>query len=225
MKKTIFLAVLIINSIILQAQFKSDYTAAFDSIFSNISRTEATMEILAERNEPENKMQMPYKTSIGGIMPFTSLAFGPSLKFFFTEHLAFQADIFIKGVLTGGVDLVDNKTAFVIYLSIESNINVMYQKKIKEKNKSELFWLMGGGVSLGYCWTPNNGKFGTNVILGLEYILKNTPMAIQIDFRPGYGLLFNSDHYISVPFSSFNNPWHHFDWFIGGTLRYTLKKK
>jgi len=52
MKKTIFLAVLIINSCILQAQFKSGYTSEFDSIFSNISHTEATTGILYERVVP-----------------------------------------------------------------------------------------------------------------------------------------------------------------------------
>ena len=171
--------------------------------------------------------QVPYKASVGGIMPYTSLAVGPSFKFFFTDNVAFQTDILVKGVLTGGVDVDKNKISFAPYLSIEANMNVIYQKKLKENSISELFWLMGGGVSFGYSWTPGNGKFGVNTLFGLEYVFMNKPIAIQIDFRPGYGLLFNSsvDSYVEAIFFTHTNPWSHFDWFIGGTLRYTFKQK
>jgi len=63
--------------------------------------------------------QAPYKASVGGIIPYTSLASGPSFKLFFTEDVAFQADIFVKGVLTAGIDAYYNKLSFVPYISID----------------------------------------------------------------------------------------------------------
>ena len=52
MKKITILTVLIINTIFLQAQFISTYTSTFDSIFSNVSRIDATTGILYERVIP-----------------------------------------------------------------------------------------------------------------------------------------------------------------------------
>ena len=52
MKKIIISAVLLTHSIMMYAQFISAYTAAFDSIYSNISRKEATTGILYERVVP-----------------------------------------------------------------------------------------------------------------------------------------------------------------------------
>jgi hypothetical protein len=182
------------------------------------------MNTIEKKLDKKEKAQPPYKASVGGIMPYTSLAFGPSFKTFFTEKVAFQTDIYIKGVLSAGKDISINKIVFAPYLSVETNMNFFYQTNMKDKESCVLFWLMGGGISLGYSWTPGGGKFGINTIMGLEYKFKKKPLTIQIDFRPGYGLLFNSNYdYVEAIFTTFKNPWSHFDWFIGGTLRYTLK--
>jgi hypothetical protein len=147
------------------------------------------------------KPNVPYKTSIGGIVPYTSLAFGPSFKFFLTEYIAFQADIYIKGVLTAGIDANIHTIAFAPYMSIETNVNIYFQNKIKDKSSLALFWLFGGGMSFGYVFTPDNGKFGLNTIIGLEYIFKKRPLTIQLDIRPGYGLLFHpKDCYLNAIF-------------------------
>ena len=168
--------------------------------------------------------QSPYKASVGGIV--YGLALGPSFKAFFTNHVAFQTDMFLKGVLSAGKDVNTNRIGFAPYLSVETNVNLIYQKKIKEKTYTELFLLAGGGVSLGYSWTPGSGKFGINAIMGLEYVFKNIPLAIQIDLRPGYGLLFNSNYkYVDAIFFTHNNPWSHFDWCIPLTFRYSFKEK
>ena len=34
-----------------------------------------------------------------------------------------------------------------------------------------------------------------------------------------------NDNYVEALFIKLKNPYSHFDWFIGGTLRYTFKKK
>jgi hypothetical protein len=208
---------------------KHDYMKSFSFlalifIIISISNVQA-QDSISSVNNYGIKSQPPYRASVGGITPYTSLAFGPSFKAFFTDQVAFQTDIFFKEILTAGKDVYINETAFAFYLSVETNVNFIYQKKIKEKAVSELFWLIGGGVSLGYSLTPVSGKFGVNAIVGLEYVFKKKPLAIQIDFRPGYGLLFTNYAYVEAMFTTLKNPWSHFDWFIGATLRYAFNNK
>ena len=66
-----------------------------------------------------------------------------------------------------------------------------------------LYGLVGIGGSIGYSWNTLSyqgffgvwhsrsdfGKCGANGIFGLEYKF-NAPVALQLDFRPGYGCLF-----------------------------------
>ena len=168
--------------------------------------------------------QAPYKASVGGIL-YPSLAVGPSFKVFLTNNIAFQTDMLFKAVFTGSI----NEGA-VLYFLLETNTNVTYQKKFKEKETYELFWLMGGGLSLGY-QISGNGKFGVNTIMGFELCAKKIPLTFQMDLRPGYAMLFNMNGSPIETFSVFSsnyldkNPWHHFDWLLGFTLRYTFKNK
>ena len=168
--------------------------------------------------------QAPYKASVGGMLP-SFFALGPSAKFFFSERIAFQADILWRDGFTIGKDMDWNERGLALYLGLETNLNFIYQKKLKEKKKSELFWFTGGGISFGYT-LANNGKFGANAIVGLEYVFNNAPIALQIDFRPVYGMLFTFDKSpIHGFFFRHESPWSHFDWLLGFTLRYTFKKK
>ena len=168
--------------------------------------------------------QAPYKASVGGVLP-SFFAVGPSAKFFFSDHLAFQADIMLKNGFTIGKDIDSNQRGLVLYVGLETNLNFVYQKKLKEKKKTELFWFTGSGISFGYT-LAGNGKFGANAIVGMEYVFKNSPISIQVDFRPGYGMLFSFDRSpVSGFFFTHKSPWSHFDWLIGFTLRYTFKKK
>ena len=165
--------------------------------------------------------QAPYKASIGGLLGY--LGMGTSFKTFFTEHISFQTDIFGKLVLTMQAD--ESNLGAALYPALELNTNVMYQKRIKERKKSELFWVIGGGLSLGCDLLHGNGKFGANVIIGWEYVFKNKPLAFQIDLRPGYGMLFNSGDILKEGLHPAINPWHHFDWLVGFTFRYAFKEK
>ena len=54
------------------------------------------------------------------------------------------------------------------------------------------------------------GKCGANGIFGLEYKF-NAPVALQFDFRPGYGCLFAE-----------NYDFHYFDWSVNLGVRYTF---
>ena len=172
--------------------------------------------------------QAPYKASVGGMLPYASTAVGPSSKFFISDKVALQTDILTHETITGFIE--ENHVWICLYLSIEQNTNVMYQKKIKDKKNSELFWFIGGGATLGCELLPEtNGKFGVNAITGFECVFKNKPLSIQIDLRPGYAMLFNFDENLNMHNIWFSppskNPWSHFDWLIGFTLRRTFNKK
>ena len=84
--------------------------------------------------------------------------------------------------------------------------------------------MFGLGLSIGYCWNDVSyptwigflrtrydlGKCGANGIFGLEYKFK-APVALQFDFRPGYGCLFADNVDI-----------HYFDWSVNLGVRYTF---
>jgi len=223
MKNIIPILLFIILPITLKAQ--KEYTQMIDSIFQHVSRVDATTGIFcAPSSEEEKKIQAPYKHSIGGMVH--AIAAGPSYKTFFAKNFAFQTDIFIKALFTGGV--TKERYEEVLYFLLETSTNFMYQKKIKDYRKYELFWFMGGGVSFGYEF-HGYGKFGTNAMIGLELCSKKIPLTFQMDLRPGYAMLFDIDgNPIEIPRFFWHrykhkNPWSHFDWIIGFTLRYAIK--
>lgn len=109
---------------------------------------------------------------------------------------------------------------------LELNVNFIYQNHFI----AGLYGFAGGGPSLGWhCYnfyTPygvggvyndwryykgNNGKAGVNMIFGLEYVFK-APVSLQVDFRPGYALLFDWKYTA-----------HYFDWGLNLGIRYTFK--
>lgn len=141
--------------------------------------------------------QAPYIHSIGVVAGMTD---GASYKaFVLGDRLALQADL---GVHLG----MKNSWNF---WSLDLNPNIMYQRKI---SNTGLYWFAGGGLSLGYIFSEHLdfGRFGVNAIGGLEYKF-NIPLALQFDFRPGYGLRFR-EH--------FNDSY--FDWGLNLSARYTF---
>lgn len=167
---------------------------------------------------------LSYKSSIGGMLPPTTI--GVSFKTSLKENIFLQTDIFytINAYLYR-----DNSSIYCsIYPSVESNTNIMYQKKLKETQGVALFWFIGGGINLGCCILPVSGKTGVNALIGLEYIFKtDKPLSFQVDFRPGYALLFNPNYkyFDSIFFSgSQKMPISHFDCLLAFTLRRTFIK-
>ena len=157
--------------------------------------------------------QAPYKKGIGvTVGNMQALSF----KTFGGNHFAFQVDLGTKYIVTDGRFRNLNLTGINIW-TLELNPNFMYEKNITKG----LYLFGGGGLSLGYSWSSyydywyysyraDFGKFGINAIAGLEYKL-NIPLTLQIDFRPGYGLLFG-EHYT----------WSYFDWNLCAGVRYTF---
>ncbi|MDR0205725.1 MAG: hypothetical protein LBI45_00460 [Bacteroidales bacterium] len=167
----------------------------------------------------KEKTQAPYKYSIGGMIPPTCLGF--SFKTFFHNKIAFQTDLFYTVTVTGTIN--NSKIYPALYPSIDIALNLVYEDKIKKSRNADLLWFIGGGLRAGYAF--GNGKIGINTLLGLEYFFSNKPMSFQIDLRPGISMLFNSNNELKdYFFHPKNNPWTHFDWLVGLTLKYTITK-
>ncbi len=213
MKKTAISVMLFISIIALQAQ---NGLVNFNSLnkeshnFRSLGSNSLTSSL-----QTKNK---PYKMSIGGVV--SAIGIGPSYKAFLGDFLAFQTDLLWKTLFTFDNDLLSGANLFS---SVELYLNVMCQNRLKETKKAELFWFMGGGISLGY-ETSGNGKFGVNALMGLEYVFVNTPFSFQMDIRPGYGMLFNSGKELKgAHLYPSKNPWSFFDWMIGFGFRYAFK--
>jgi hypothetical protein len=221
MKKPIIVFAMTIIVFSLHSQPEQTRTEVFDSVFSNINS-----------DITDKQKSKPYKPSFG-VMAFPIMGGGPSFKFFLTNNFAFQTDLFWKVLFTKTREEVGISVAqknFAFYGSFEVNPNFIYQKKIKTKNTNDLFWLMGAGTSLGITVNHGNRKFGANAILGLEFIRPS--VAIQIDIRLGYGVLFNPSGRLRPPGMMFytpaipyDSPWHHFDWSVWLTHRWISKDK
>ena len=160
--------------------------------------------------------QAPYKNgigvSVGNMQALTFKTFGGS-------HFAFQVDLGTKYITTDGRFKNLDLTGVNIW-TLELNPNIMFEGRLT----GQLYGLLGLGASIGYSWntisyqgilgfwhTRNDfGKCGANGIFGLEYKF-NAPVALQFDFRPGYGCLF-AEHYDA----------HYFDWSVNLGVRYTF---
>lgn len=154
--------------------------------------------------------QQPYKHSIG--VSVGSLE-GVSYKMFFTDQLALHADLGFQMLATvGGSDGYTNDLRFWTFVA---NPNVVYQDNITGWNWGGIGWFAGGGLSLGLAqgFSSNTtlGKWGINAIAGVELGLDDAPLAISLDFRPGYGMAFVENGSVSF-----------FDWAIAASVRYTF---
>ncbi len=183
------------------------------------------LQLRAENNLPtyvSPDTSFSYTYSIGGIIGPALFTIGGSFKTSLKENLFLQTDIYsnlnivpyFKRTYSDDGNMSSFSTAYV-YTSIESSTNIMYQKKKKETKEVLTYWFIGGGVNLG--WSPDErvGKAAANAIIGFEYVFKKENYSMQIDFRPGYGLLFNVNseqkeynmlgiHAAKMPFSHFN---------------------
>jgi len=160
--------------------------------------------------------QAPYKAgfgvSVGNMQALSFKAFGGN-------HFAFQADLGTKYVVTSGRFKNLNMEG-VDFWTLELNPNFMFEGRLA----GNFYGIVGLGASIGYCWTTMRyetffgivqtrqdlGKTGANGIVGAEYKFK-APVALQLDFRPGYGCLF-AERYAA----------HYFDWSVNLGVHYTF---
>ncbi len=179
-----------------------------------------------------------YKRSAGIVVGTME---GFSYKRFYGENIAIQTDIMWKIIPTTGTTFIRSKTIVddnssdwtepikgsgsMTSWSFECNPNMIYQKHIKTFDKCGLYWYAGGGVSVGFGRNFSDvdglaGKFGINAIGGIECSF-DLPLTLFADFRPGYGLFFDSvfASYGGLTTKVRSNT-NFFDWGIGIGARY-----
>lgn len=132
------------------------------------------------------------------------------------------------------------------FFTFVANPNIVYQQNIASWNFGSLSWFAGGGISLGLMqqygnmeikddngdwntvsvsdWKNANngkdqiyGKFGINALAGLELGFSSVPLALGLDFRPGYGVGFRNQKVNGVKTEQVVN---FFDWSLAASLRY-----
>jgi hypothetical protein len=167
--------------------------------------------------------QQPYKHSIG--VSVGSLE-GVSYKMFFTDQLALHADLGFQMLATRWGNKYFSNAEMSAWTFV-ANPNIVYQDNITGWNWGGIGWFAGGGLSLGLAqffgdenvetfggdigYDNTWGKWGINAIAGVELGLDDAPLAISLDFRPGYGMAFVENGTVSF-----------FDWTIAASVRYTF---
>lgn len=165
----------------------------------------------------QTQAQAPYKCGIG----FTAgNQQALSLKVFGGNHFAFQVDLGTRVTVADGNHARRLPYPNTEIWDLELNPNFMFEGGFTQ----HLYGFIGIGGSIGYCWNIphgvdwlfghvkyDSGKCGANGIFGLEYKF-NAPIAIQFDFRPGYGCLF-AEHFDA----------HYFDWAVNFGFHYTIR--
>ena len=148
---------------------------------------------------------------------------GASYKYWFSDNLAIQADLAVGLTQVAARDqyqnvwISDNMNWDVFDFTI--NPNVLYHFALPADFKI----YVGGGANVGLIgslnqnFTTNNpvlGKFGLNTMVGACYRFSNVPIALALDFRPGYGMAFDTN----------DRGWysHMFDWKLAFAVRYCL---
>lgn len=149
--------------------------------------------------EPDPKPEPPlkkvslmeaYSHSIGAIV---GNLLGVSYKYIsYYKPFAFQLDAGSK---------------FVAGCSIELDANFLYQNYIKRWEDYRLDWFIGGGFSSGFNVSYDAFSLGLNAMLGMEFMFDRIPLTLQLDFRPGLGVLDFDETF--------------FDYAIGIGVRYT----
>lgn len=121
--------------------------------------------------------------------------------------------------------------------------NVVYQKEWAQYDWGVLSWYAGGGFNIGYMRQNSKaydyntgqydyfplmiglsmrGKFGLDAVGGLEMLFKDAPLALSVDFRPGYGTGWGWEKYDDY---QQNINLHYFDWTLAIGLRYCIPQK
>ena len=175
--------------------------------------------------------KFPYKHSLGLVAGNIN---GISYKTFIKDHFAIELDLagfevslcsFYNNYYYQYNYYKYNRTILAMSAPV-LHLNFLYQGHFTKG----LYGMAGGGINIGYSFTPELrrayrpymyndpwanweefGKGGAGALLGLEYVFEK-PVALQFDFRPGYGILFSDLDY-----------YHFFDWAVCLSVRYVFK--
>lgn len=170
-----------------------------------------------------------YKNSVGVVAGSRN---GISYKGFVSERSAIQVDLsFNPNTTVGGCyinnELYPTKGSILDcrYWDISVNPNYEYHKRYVHVNM-----YIGAGVTGGWGREMQHDfrllKTGVNAIVGFEYNVKNVPLALAFDFRPGYAYLYATftapqKHLYQIAGYP-NADFHTIDWALTFSLRYTI---
>jgi hypothetical protein len=167
-----------------------------------------------------------------GIINGYSLLPGVTYKYSSSQHFSLETDLNPKILITGR--LLSEKANHIIMYMIELSENFLYQQSFAEKNNISYQYLFGGGINGAIQpFSPVVWKFGANAFAGIEFIFQDRPISLQVDIRPGYGLLLRSPktieaqhHYLDLLTPGLQqNPQSCFDWAINFSIRFHKKNK
>lgn len=195
--------------------------------------TETPAPTLVNSHDEKTNFFPPYRHGIGVVAGNLN---GFSYKVFPADKFAVSIDLGMK-ITLGGINMNYNYlTTYGNFArvwdwtydapqDVEVNVNFLYQGHFTKG----LYGIIGGGPSLGYSWNISPGyqpyaasnyyynywgydnvKIGMAALLGLEYKF-NIPLAMQVDFRPGYAMLMSTGFFA-----------YYFDWGLNLSLRYAF---
>ena len=142
------------------------------------------------------------------------LGLGGQAKFMFGENFGLIEELGYFFCPDGGTA---QKYGRASYAGMVNNTVFVYQRPIKKMAAFQLDWYAGGQAKIG--WMPidydNNvhlGVFGLATAGGIEVKIKEAPISLSCDFRPGWAMLF-TDQGVGT---------HMFDYSFNLGVRYRL---
>lgn len=207
----------------------------FFAIFSLLQATE----VATNHNIPDDfqgvsadtSLLVKTRHSVGLIFGYSILP-GITYKYRPTQHFSLETDFNPKLLITGR--LLSEKANHIFLYVVELSENALYQHSFAEKNNISYQYIFGGGVNGAVQpFSPVIWKVGANAFAGVEFVFLDRPISMQVDFRPGYGLLLRSaktieeqNHYWNILTPGLKrNPQGCFDWSLNFSIRFYKKDK
>jgi hypothetical protein len=123
------------------------------------------------------------------------LGIGAQAKFMFTENLGLIEELGYFMNLDGGTAEKYGRSS---YAGLVNNTTFVYQRPITRMATFQVDWYAGGQAKIG--WMPFNfernvhmGIFGLGTAGGVEVKIKEAPISLSFDFRPGWAMMFYGD--------------------------------
>ena len=170
-----------------------------------------------------------YKHSVGLINGY-SLVPGVTYKYCISRHFSLETDLYPKLLITG--KLLSEKANHIFLPLIELSENALFQNLFAVKGNVSYQYVFGGGINGALQpFFPVIWKIGINAFVGIEFSFLDRPVSLQVDIRPGYGLLLRSAKTIEEQRHFWNlltpglrrNPQSCFDWAVNFSIRFHKK--
>ena len=202
-----------------------DYCWTPDTFAGWFSYSQEEVPTGRDSSQKINNNTLQYKHSIGLSLGMFN---GISLKNNLVSNVYLQTDIGFS-YIGMPFSLIMTSEPLLGYLDIGARLGFIYEKSfLKHKNS---FWFLGGGFDFGKDIIDDSApygfsslyplKVGAHAIVGFEWTF-NIPLSLQLDIRPGYGVLFASNKFVHSNdwFVITKFPCHFFDFTVAFSIRY-----